>query len=103
MDIRRKVNRECHERILQYKIRQAAMLVEELVEDKLTQLLEFIDRLKQTPPGSAELRGRVKSFGECNRIKGEDTASFYGRLRYWLDRDIPQARTPRRSRSGSID
>ena len=83
--------REAHELTLQYKNRQSSMLVEELVEDKLAQLLAFINRLKETPPGMAELRGRVKFFGECERLQGENAGVFYGRLRHWLDRDTPKA------------
>ena len=96
MDVRRKANREDHEITLQYKTRREAMLVDELNEDRLTQLLAFIDRLQQTPPGSAELRHRTKVFGECKRVAGETTIGYYGKLRHWLDRDLPQAKSRRR-------
>ena len=72
MDVRRKANREDHEITLQYKTRREAMLVDELNEDRLTQLLAFIDRLQQTPPGSAELRHRTKLFGECKPRRGRN-------------------------------
>lgn len=98
-----KAIREAHELTLQYKSRRATMLVEELVEDKLTQLLAFINRLKQTSPGTAELRGRITLFGECKRIEGETSGLFYGRLRYWLDRDTPQAKSALHTRRQTGD
>ena len=98
MDASRKANREDQEITLQYKSRQDAMLVDELNEDRLTQLLAFIDRLQQTPPGSDELRHRTKLFGECKRAAGDTTIGYYGKLRQWLDRDLPQAKTRRRAR-----
>lgn len=79
------------------------MLVDELNEDRLTQLLAFIDRLQQTPPGSDELRHRTKLFGECKRVAGETTIGYYGKLRQWLDRDLPQAKSRRRARRQSDD
>ena len=94
MDASRKANREDHEITLQYKSRQEALLVEELNDDKLTQLLAFISRLEQTPPGAAELQRRIKLFGECKRIEGETSGQFYARLRHWLDREIPQTKSP---------
>jgi hypothetical protein len=94
MDPTRKANREDHEITLQYKSRQEALGVEEVIEDKLTQLLAFINRLEQTPPGTVELERRTKHFGECKRIDGEISSQFYARLRHWLDRDIPQTKSP---------
>ena len=96
MDVSRKANRQDQEVTLQYKSRQDAMLVDELNEDRLTQLLAFIDRLQQTPPGSDELRKRTKLFGECKRVAGDTTIGYYGKLRHWLDRDLPQAKSRRR-------
>ncbi len=94
MDIRRKANRESYELILQFQRRQNTLLGEELSVEKLTHLLEFINRLAQTPPGAAELQRRRSLFGKAQRIEGETSGQFYGRLRYWLDRDIPQAKSP---------
>lgn len=94
MDISRKANREAHEITLQYKSRRERMLEEELTEDNLTQLLVFISQLDQTPPGTVEIQRRTKIFGECKRIRGETSGQFYARLRRWLDRDIPQAKSP---------
>ena len=94
MDPSRKANREGHEKTLQYKSQQEALGVEELYEDKLTQLLAFISGLEQTPPGAAELQRRIKFFGECKRIEGETSGQFYARLRHWLDKDMPQTKSP---------
>lgn len=94
MDRSRKANREGSEITLQHQSRQKAMGVEELCEDKLTQLSAFIRSLEQTPPGAAELQRRRKSFGECKRVEGESSGQFYGRLRYWLDRPLPQTKSP---------
>jgi hypothetical protein len=94
MDTSRKANREDHEITLQYKSRQEALLVEELNQDKLTQLQAFVSRLEQTPPGAVELQRRIKLFGECHRIEGETSGQFYARLRHWLDRDVPQTKLP---------
>jgi len=94
MDLSRKSSREGREVTLQYKTRQEGLLGEELIEEKLAQLLEFIGKLKQTPAGSAELQRRTKLFGKCQRIEGETSVEFYGKLRHWLDRDVPQTKSP---------
>jgi hypothetical protein len=94
MDIRRAAIQEKYELMRQYNRQQEALPIEELKNNKLIQLLAFIDRLKSTPPGAAEFRRRIKCFGECKRIEGESTGQFYGRLRHWLDRDTPQAKSP---------
>jgi len=94
MDISRKANREANEITLQYQTRRESLLEEELAEDNLTELLMFISHLDQTPPGAAELQRRRKVFGECKRIEGEAAGQFYARLRHWLDRDIPQTKSP---------
>ncbi len=94
MDHSRKANREGNERTLQYKSRQEILRDGELNEDKLSQLLESITRLDQTPSGAAELQRRTKVFGECKQIEGENSGQFYARLRHWLDRDIPQTKAP---------
>jgi hypothetical protein len=99
MDITRQANREAHEAILQYRSRQASLLDEELIEEKLTQLIAFIGQLKRTPMGSAELHSRVKQFGGCKRNKGETSAEFYPKLRHWLDRDMRRTKSPRHSPS----
>jgi len=94
MDHSRKANREGNERTLQYKSRQKTLLDEEFTEDKLTELLATVSQLDQTPLGAAELQRRRKLFGECKRIEGETSGQFYARLRHWLDRDIPQTKSP---------
>ena len=94
MDQSRKANREDNEITLQYKSRQETLLVEELSQDKLTQLLAFISQFDQTPLGAADLQRRKKLFGECKRIEGETSGQFYARLRHWLDREIPQTKSP---------
>ena len=94
MDKSRKANREDNEITLQYKSRQEALLEEELSEGKLTQLLVFISQLDQTPTGAAELQRRRKLFGECKRIEGETSGQFYARLHHWLEREIPQTKSP---------
>ena len=94
MDTSRKANREANEITLQYKSRQETLLDEEFTEDKLTQLLAIIRQLDQMPSGAADLQRRTKLFGECKRIEGETSGQFYARLRSWLDRDMPQAKSP---------
>lgn len=94
MDRSRKANREGNEVTLQHKSRKEALLIEELVEEKLAQLLASIEQLKQTPEGMAELERRVKVFGECKRIDDETPGQFYDKLRRWLERDIPQTKSP---------
>ena len=94
MDITRKAHREAQEVALQYKSRQEALLDEELAEDKLTQLLAFLDQLKRTSDGTAEIDRRVKLFGECKRGEGETSAEFYAKLRHWLDRNTSRNKSP---------
>jgi hypothetical protein len=95
MDITRKANREAQETTLQYKSRQETLLDAEMIEEKLVQLLAFVGKLKRTPEGANEIQRRTKLFGECKRGAGETSAEYYGRLRHWLDRDIPQTKMPR--------
>jgi hypothetical protein len=94
MDRSRKANREGNEVTLQHKSRKEALLIEELVEEKLAQLQASMEQLKQTPAGVAELQRRVKAFGECKRIEGETSGQFYAKLHRWLDREIPQTKAP---------
>ena len=94
MDKSRKANREGNEKTLQYKPRQETLLEEELSEDKLRQLLVFISHLDQTPTGAAELQRRRELFSECKRNEGETSGQFYARLRHWLDREMPQTKSP---------
>jgi hypothetical protein len=94
MDHSRKANREGNEITLQYKSRQETLLDEELTENKLTELLESISQLDQTPPGADELQRRTKLFGECKRIEGETSGQFYARLHHWLNRVIPHTKLP---------
>src|ERR1700687_873387 len=94
MDRSRKANREGTEVTLQHKSQKEALLIEELAEQKLAQLQASIEQLKQTPEGIAELQRRVKAFGEYKRIEGETSGQFYDKLRRWLDREIPQTKSP---------
>ena len=94
MDRSRKENREGHEITFQYKSRHEAMLDDELIEDKLTQLLAFIGELEKTPAGTAEIQRRVKLFGECKRSEGETSAEFYAKLHHWLERENTQTKSP---------
>jgi hypothetical protein len=94
MDRSRRETREGHEKTLQYKIRQEAMLEDERTEDKLTQRLEFIGELEQTRTGTAQLQRRTQLFGECKRGEGETSAEFYGKLHHWLERKMPPTKLP---------
>jgi hypothetical protein len=94
MDRTRKANREDHERTFQYRSRRETLLGDELIEDQLTQLLAFVGELAQTPAGAAQIQRRAKAFGDCQRNEGESSAEFYARLHHWLDRVIPQTKSP---------
>ena len=94
MDTSRKASREANETTLQYQSPQETLDIEEQSEEKLRTLLAFVSHLEQTPPGAAELHRRTKIFGECKRIEGETSGQFHGRLRHWLDRDMPQTKSP---------
>ena len=98
MDISQKAIREGHESILQLQAKRRTLSEKELNEEKLGNLLAFISQLGQTPPGAAELQSRTCLFGECNRLEGETTGRYHGRLRHWLDREMPQAKSPGRAR-----
>jgi len=82
--------------MLQYRSHQENLLVEERMDEKLTQLQVFVDQLAATPHGRAELENRTKRFGDCQRIEGETSGQFYSRLRLWLDRDIERPKPRRR-------
>jgi hypothetical protein len=103
MDASRKATRVGNETTLQYRSRQDDLRMEELSEERLRQLLEFMSRLKETPPGVKELQRRIKLFGECTRIEGETSAQFYARLRHWFDRDLPPTKSPLRAPRDSGD
>lgn len=94
MDRSRKANREGNEVTLQHKSPKQAVLIEELVEEKLAELQATLEQLKQTPEGMAELERRTKAFGECTRVDGETSTQFYAKLCRWLDREIPQTKSP---------
>ncbi len=103
MDRSRKRNREDNEKTTQYRSRHQVLLDAEQIEEKLPHLLMFISRLEATPPGAAELKLRIKRFGKCDRNLGESSEEFYRRLRYWLDRDIPQSKSPRHAQRQTDD
>jgi hypothetical protein len=94
MDRSRKATREGNEVTLQHKSRKDELLVEDLAAENLVQLQASIERMKQTPEGTAELQRRVKAFGECERIEGETFNQSYDKLRRWLDKEIPQTKSP---------
>ena len=94
MDASRKANREDNEITLQYTSQHEALLVEQVNDEKLKELLQSIGQLEQTPSGAAELERRIRLFGECQRSKGETSGEFYARLRHWLEREIPQTKSP---------
>lgn len=94
MDRSRKATRAGNEVTLQHKSPKEALLIEELVEDKLAQLQASIEQLKQTPEGTAELQRRIKAFGECQRIEGQTSGQYYEQVRRWLYREIPQTKSP---------
>ena len=95
MDTTRKAHHQAQELTLQYRSRQEALLDDELIEDKLGQLLTFIGHLKRTTDGAAEIQRRVKLFGKCKRSEGETSGEFYAKLRHGLDRDNPRTKPPR--------
>ena len=94
MDSSRKSKREDNEVTLQYQSPQEALQLEELNREKLSGLLASIEQLKQTPAGDAAIQRRIKVFGECERIEGETSGQFYGRLHRWLERYMPQTKLP---------
>lgn len=94
MTTSRKADRDGQEISRQFQRRQERLSREELDDFKLTHLLEFIEQLEQTSVGQTDLRRRTRLFGECVRLEGESTAQFHGRLRFWLDRNLPQTESP---------
>jgi uncharacterized membrane protein len=94
MDRTRKANREDHEVTLQYRTQNEALQEAELIEGKLAQLQATIAQLEQTPQGLAELQRRTTLFGECKRLADETSAQFCDKLRVWLERDLPQTKSP---------
>jgi len=94
MDRSRKANRERNEVTLQHKSRKEALRIERLVEEQLAELQASMEQLRQTPEGMAELKRRTKVFGECKRIEDETPGQFYDKLRRWLEREIPQTKSP---------
>ena len=94
MDRTRKATREGNEITLQHMSLKEALLIKELVGEKLVQLEASIEQLKETPEGIADLQRRTKAFGACQRIEGETTGQFYDKLRRWMERYTPQTKLP---------
>ena len=86
MNPNRRMQREAVEATLQFRSRQETLSAEDLIEEKLTHLQMFIEHLKCTPHGWAEIERRIKRFGDCKQYDGETSGHFYGKLRHWLDR-----------------
>jgi hypothetical protein len=103
MDITRKSHREAQAQTLEHRVRQEAMIDDELIEHKLAQLLMFFGQLERTPIGAAEIQRRIKLFGECQRSERETSAEFYAKLRHWLDRSIPRTKSLRHPARQSSD
>ena len=94
MDRTRKANREDHEATLQYRTKNEAQHEAELIEEKLIQLQATVAQLEQTPEGIAELQRRTTLYGECKRLADDTSAQFCNKLRVWLERDLPQTKSP---------
>lgn len=75
-------------------LRRESLSPAQLAEDKLELLQAFVRHLAHTPNGQSEIQLRKTRFGVCERLDGEASNRFYGRLRDWLDRDL-FGRTPR--------
>ena len=94
MDRTRKANREDHEVTLQYRTPNEVLHEAELNEQQLMQLPAKFAQLEQTPEGLAELQRRTSLYGECKRLDDETTAQFCQKLRVWLERYLPQTKSP---------
>ncbi len=94
MDTSRKANREDNEKTLQYQSRTQSLLAEEMYEGKLTHLLSMMSGLEKSPSEAPEFERRIKLFGACQRAEGELASQFYARLRHWLGRHVPKAKSP---------
>lgn len=94
MDRSRKANREVNEVTLQHKSQGEALLINEMLDEKLAELQTSLEKLKQTPEGIADLERRTKAFGGCERMEGETAMQFYNKLHHWLDRQVPQTKSP---------
>jgi vacuolar-type H+-ATPase subunit I/STV1 len=94
MDRTRKANREVNEATLQHVSKGEALLIAEVIEQKLAELQASVEQMRQTPDGVAQLERRTKAFGECRRDEEETSRQFYDKLRHWLERDVPQTKWP---------
>jgi hypothetical protein len=90
VDRSRKATREGTEATLKHMSPKEALLIEELVEEKLAQLQASLEQLRGTP----EFQRRAKALSECQRTEDETSGQFYDRLRRWLERDIPPTKSP---------
>lgn len=94
MDRSRKANRTGNEETLQHQSVPETLRIEELVEEKLAELQAALAKLGQTPAGILERERRIKAFGICERTAEETSRQFHDKLRHWLDREIPQTKSP---------
>jgi|GEM_PF-1538696 len=94
MDRSRKATREGNEAALQHTSEAEKVRIEEITEDNVAHLQASIEALKQTPEGIVELQRRLKAFGECQRTGDETSSQFFVKLCRWLEREIPQTKSP---------
>jgi hypothetical protein len=67
-------------------------------QEKLNRLRTFVRQLADTEQGRLDLEQRLSLLGPCDPGPDEDAASYYGRLRHWLDVDLAERLDPRLSR-----
>jgi hypothetical protein len=57
-------------------------------QEKLNHLRMFVRQLANTEQGRLDLELRLRLLGPCDPRPDEDSMSYYGRLRRWLDIDL---------------
>lgn len=94
MDRSRKATREGNETTLQHKSLADFQMTEELMQERLAGLQSLIEQIRKKPAGKVEIAKRISAFGECTKLESETAGQYYERLRFWLERRLPQQKRP---------
>lgn len=89
LNITRRTKHDDIEELRRFQCRHDKLKPADQTHERLVELREFIRLLAKTEHGKRELDCRTRQFGSCEPQAEEAELSYYGRLRRWLDRDIP--------------
>lgn len=84
--------------MIEMKLRFENMPRFEQKQEQLNRLRTFVRQLAGTPQGRLDLEQRLRLLGPCEPTPDDDAATFYGKLRRWLDVDLTHRLEPAEQR-----